>query len=92
MFKLSEVFGYIVSLTLVTYYVIFRDWISSNVIASAIAISSLKIIEVPSLKVATLLLGSAFFYDIFWVFISPLFFKHSVPIPHHIFIIFIGHE
>lgn len=31
-------------------------------------------------QVAAALLGMAFFYDIFWVFISPLFFKKSVMI------------
>ena len=36
--------------------------------------------QINSLKVATALLSAAFFYDIFWVFLSPLIFKESVMI------------
>jgi signal peptide peptidase-like protein 2B len=37
-----------------------------------------KIIEVDSLRTATVLLTLAFFYDIFWVFYSNIFFGESV--------------
>jgi hypothetical protein len=37
-----------------------------------------KIIRIPSYKVAFILLGLAFFYDIFWVFFSDYFFGKSV--------------
>jgi signal peptide peptidase-like 2B len=38
----------------------------------------LQVIKLPNLKIASLLLSLAFFYDIFFVFISPLFFEESV--------------
>ncbi|ETO11138.1 hypothetical protein RFI_26237 [Reticulomyxa filosa] len=37
-----------------------------------------KTLQLPNLKIASILLGTAFFYDIFWVFISPFFFSKSV--------------
>lgn len=37
-----------------------------------------KLIEVDSLRTATILLTLAFFYDIFWVFYSHIFFGESV--------------
>ncbi|KAL2900804.1 Signal peptide peptidase-like 2 [Bienertia sinuspersici] len=38
----------------------------------------LQIIRLPNIKVATVLLSCAFFYDIFWVFISKIIFQQSV--------------
>lgn len=35
-------------------------------------------IRLPNIKVATVLLGCAFFYDIFWVFVSKSIFQQSV--------------
>ncbi|XP_073030379.1 signal peptide peptidase-like 4 isoform X1 [Primulina eburnea] len=46
----------------------------------ALIITVLQIIRVPNLKVGTVLLGCAFMYDIFWVFISKWFFHKSVMI------------
>ncbi|PPD81432.1 hypothetical protein GOBAR_DD21639 [Gossypium barbadense] len=43
-------------------------------------INVLQLARLPNIKVATVLLCLAFFYDIFWVFISPLIFQQSVMI------------
>jgi signal peptide peptidase-like protein 2B len=43
-------------------------------------INVLQVARLPNIRVATILLCCAFFYDIFWVFISPLIFKQSVMI------------
>ncbi|KAL5054041.1 hypothetical protein RYX36_034723, partial [Vicia faba] len=43
-------------------------------------ITVLQLAQLPNIKVATVLLSSAFAYDIFWVFISPLIFHESVMI------------
>jgi hypothetical protein len=40
----------------------------------------LQIVRLPNIKVSTVLLSCAFFYDIFWVFVSPLIFQESVMI------------
>ncbi|KAI8026317.1 Signal peptide peptidase-like 4 [Camellia lanceoleosa] len=46
----------------------------------ALIITVLQIIRVPNLKVGTVLLSCAFLYDIFWVFVSKLWFQESVMI------------
>ncbi|XP_064951071.1 signal peptide peptidase-like 2 isoform X3 [Musa acuminata AAA Group] len=43
-------------------------------------ITVLQVLELPNIKVASILLCCAFFYDIFWVFLSPLIFHQSVMI------------
>ncbi|KAK1267650.1 Signal peptide peptidase-like 4 [Acorus gramineus] len=46
----------------------------------ALIVTVLQIVRVTNLKVGTVLLGCAFMYDIFWVFISKLWFHESVMI------------
>ena len=50
-------------------------WIMQDIMGCCICITFLGVIKVNSLKVATTLLGVAFFYDIFFVFITPLIFS-----------------
>ncbi|ESO85086.1 hypothetical protein LOTGIDRAFT_131099, partial [Lottia gigantea] len=50
-------------------------WILQNILGTAFCINMLKTIRLPNLKVCTLLLVLLFFYDIFFVFITPLFTK-----------------
>jgi Signal peptide peptidase len=59
----------------ITFY-----WVMQDVFGAAMCISFLAVIKLNSLKVAASLLIMAFFYDIFMVFISPLFFGKSVMI------------
>ena len=39
------------------------------------SVNMLKVLRLPSLKICTCLLSALFFYDIFFVFITPLFMK-----------------
>jgi len=55
-------------------------WIGQDILGIALMITVLQIIRVPNLKVGTVLLSCAFLYDIFWVFVSKLWFKESVMI------------
>ncbi|KAJ7567793.1 hypothetical protein O6H91_01G007200 [Diphasiastrum complanatum] len=55
-------------------------WIAQNTLGIALIITVLQIVRLPNIKVSTVLLSCAFFYDIFWVFISPFIFKESVMI------------
>ncbi|MCO5551840.1 hypothetical protein L7F22_005344 [Adiantum nelumboides] len=56
----------------------FYAWAIQDVFGIAFMITVLQMIRLPEIKVATVLLSCAFFYDIFWVFISPLIFHESV--------------
>ncbi|XP_071709686.1 signal peptide peptidase-like 4 [Rutidosis leptorrhynchoides] len=55
-------------------------WIGQDILGIALIITVIQIIRVPNLKVGTVLLSCAFFYDIFWVFVSKWWFHESVMI------------
>ncbi|XP_009592078.1 signal peptide peptidase-like 4 isoform X1 [Nicotiana tomentosiformis] len=55
-------------------------WIGQDILGIVLIITVLQIIRVPNLKVGTVLLTCAFFYDIFWVFVSKWLFHKSVMI------------
>lgn len=55
-------------------------WIGQDILGIALILTVLQIVRVPNLKVGTILLSCAFFYDIFWVFISKSMFHESVMI------------
>eukprot|EP00526_Cylindrotheca_closterium_P006810 CAMPEP_0113619368 /NCGR_PEP_ID=MMETSP0017_2-20120614/9832_1 /TAXON_ID=2856 /ORGANISM="Cylindrotheca closterium" /LENGTH=722 /DNA_ID=CAMNT_0000528937 /DNA_START=208 /DNA_END=2375 /DNA_ORIENTATION=- /assembly_acc=CAM_ASM_000147 len=50
-------------------------WVTQDVFGACMCIVFLSIIELNSIQVATILLIVAFFYDIFFVFITPYLFK-----------------
>ncbi|CAK8540517.1 unnamed protein product [Lathyrus sativus] len=56
------------------------SWIGQDILGICLMITVLQLAQLPNIKVATVLLSSAFAYDIFWVFISPLIFNESVMI------------
>ncbi|TYJ14945.1 hypothetical protein E1A91_A10G152100v1 [Gossypium mustelinum] len=56
------------------------SWVGQNILGICMMINVLQLARLPNIKVATVLLCLAFFYDIFWVFISPLIFQQSVMI------------
>lgn len=50
-------------------------WITQNIFGACMCIMFLKVIRLNSIHVASILLIVAFFYDIFFVFITPLLFR-----------------
>ncbi|CAD8146449.1 unnamed protein product [Paramecium pentaurelia] len=76
--NLQRFISYFISFLIVFSYFYTKHWIINNLIAFLITLLMFKIIEIDSFKTSTLLLSLAFFYDIFWVFISPVFFGTSV--------------
>ncbi|KAL8153544.1 hypothetical protein V2J09_011304 [Rumex salicifolius] len=56
------------------------SWIGQDILGICFMITVLQTIRLSSIKVAAALLCSAFVYDIFWTFISPLIFHASVMI------------
>ncbi|GJW64949.1 signal peptide peptidase-like protein 3 [Tanacetum coccineum] len=56
------------------------SWVGQDILGICLIIAVLQLARLPNIKVATVLLSCAFLYDIFWVFISPVFFHDSVMI------------
>ena len=50
-------------------------WVTQDIMGACMCIMFLSIIKINSMRVASILLLVAFFYDIFFVFITPLLFK-----------------
>jgi hypothetical protein len=53
-------------------------WILQDFLGMSVCIMFLMTVRLPNLQAASTLLGLAFFYDVFFVFISPYFFSSSV--------------
>lgn len=81
-FNLSDVLGFIpAALLSLSWYVCRKHdyaWMLQNIMCVGLLMQLQRTIRMTNLRIATILLGTAFFYDIFWVFLSPLFFASSV--------------
>ncbi|GJM87404.1 hypothetical protein PR202_ga03354 [Eleusine coracana subsp. coracana] len=55
-------------------------WIGQDILGITLIITVIQIVRIPNLKVGSALLSCAFLYDIFWVFISKMWFHESVMI------------
>ena len=79
---LSELASLPIAVIAVVWWVVNRNepnsWILGNLLGISLMLLCLRVLTVQSIKVATALLMLAFCYDIFWVFLSPLFFGSSV--------------
>jgi signal peptide peptidase-like protein 2B len=53
-------------------------WVLQDLLGICLLLSIQRNLRLPNIKVATILLCLAFFYDIFWVFCSSYFFQESV--------------
>ena len=52
-------------------------WVVQNVMGASVSIAFLGVIRVSNIKIATILLVAVFIYDIFMVFLTPLFTKEG---------------
>lgn len=66
---IGSVFGIVIS---VSWYIT-HNWMLNNILAILLAITFLKTLRLTTMLPGLLLLGLLFFYDIFWVFLSPYF-------------------
>jgi len=53
-------------------------WVLQNLMGAALCVRMQELIKLPNLRVATYLLCAFFFYDVFFVFITPYIFQKSV--------------
>lgn len=60
------------------FYLFTRNWLLNNVIGTGLVVVMLRTFHLPNMFIGTLLLGLAFFYDVFWVFFSDRIFGTSV--------------
>eukprot|EP00808_Paulinella_micropora_P012081 g51828.t1 len=70
------------AIALVVWWLIVRNekyaWLLQDLLSVCLLLLLQRQLRLPNIKVSTVLLLAAFFYDIFWVFLSPLLFEKSV--------------
>lgn len=81
----SDAIAELIGGVLAVSFLIYRNnasygWLLQDTIAIMLLLTIQRTLRLPNLKVGTLLLVCTFFFDIFWVFLSPLIFKKSVMI------------
>lgn len=82
---MSDGMAEVVGVVLAVAFLVYRNndafgWILQDTIAVMLLLTIQRTMRLPNLKVGTMLLVCTFFFDIFWVFLSPLIFKKSVMI------------
>lgn len=70
---MASLIGTFVGLLLAGTWYFTGSWLLNNILAFFLALTFLKTLRLTSLTPGLVLLGLLFFYDIFWVFISPYF-------------------
>lgn len=70
---IASIIGTIIGLALSIAWLVTKNWMLNNVLGLILSITFLKTVKLGSLIPGLLLLSLLFFYDIFWVFISPVF-------------------
>ncbi|TIA93565.1 hypothetical protein E3P99_00041 [Wallemia hederae] len=72
-FTASSIAFLVVSLALSFAYLLFdRPWYLNNFLGLSFAWTGIKLLELDSLKTGAILLSGLFFYDVFWVFFTPV--------------------
>eukprot|EP00930_Biecheleria_cincta_P062615 TRINITY_DN48076_c0_g1_i1.p1 TRINITY_DN48076_c0_g1~~TRINITY_DN48076_c0_g1_i1.p1 ORF type:complete len:530 (-),score=91.71 TRINITY_DN48076_c0_g1_i1:91-1638(-) len=78
----AELIAAVPAVILVTCWVTLRNtmygWPFQDIIGAGFLCWMQRTLRLPNMKIASILLTAMFFFDIFWVFISPLIFTKSV--------------
>eukprot|EP01134_Creolimax_fragrantissima_P006020 CFRG6020T1 len=64
--------GIVCSIPIAIWYVYGKHWIANNLLAIAFSVNAIEMLLMDSYMVGAILLGGLFFYDIFWVFGTPV--------------------
>ncbi|KAI8362640.1 signal peptide peptidase-domain-containing protein [Blakeslea trispora] len=60
------------SVGLTVYYSYTKNWIASNIFGLSFSVNAIQLLSLDSFKTGIILLSGLFFYDIFWVFYTPV--------------------
>jgi len=69
----AAIIGTLVGIVLSLSWYFTHNWLLNNLLAVLLALTFLKTIRLTTMIPGMVLLGLLFFYDIFWVFITPYF-------------------
>ncbi|KAH7314699.1 hypothetical protein KP509_21G016600 [Ceratopteris richardii] len=70
--SIAEIIAGVPATGFCSWYVIKKHWLANNVLGLAFAIEGIELLSLGSFKIGAILLVGLFFYDIFWVFFTPV--------------------
>merc|ERR1719419_1206820 len=80
-FSASDFLGFVPAAMLTTAFCVFRlsdwGWILQNIMCLGLLLVLQRSVRISTMRIAAILLTTAFVYDVFWVFLSPMFFESS---------------
>lgn len=71
--SIASIIGTLGGIAITISWYLTKNWILNNILGLVLATTFLKTIKLSKLMPGVVLLSLLFFYDIFWVFISPAF-------------------
>ncbi|XP_074573154.1 signal peptide peptidase 2-like [Curcuma longa] len=71
-FTRSQVVASIPGTFFCVWYALKKHWLANNILGIAFCIQGIEMLSLGSFKTGAILLGGLFFYDIFWVFFTPV--------------------
>ncbi|KAK1372763.1 Signal peptide peptidase [Heracleum sosnowskyi] len=71
-FTRSQIIAAIPGTFFCAWYVSQKHWLANNFLGLAFCIQGIEMLSLGSFKTGAILLGGLFFYDIFWVFFTPV--------------------
>jgi hypothetical protein len=71
--SIASLIGTAVGIVLSLSWYFTHNWVLNNILAILLALTFLKTLRLTTMVPGLVLLGLLFFYDIFWVFLSPMF-------------------
>lgn len=69
----ASIIGFAIGFILSVCWFFTHNWLLNNILATFLSLTFLKTLRLTTLIPGLTLLGLLFFYDIFWVFLSPYF-------------------
>ncbi|CAM6121236.1 unnamed protein product [Calypogeia fissa] len=71
-FTKSQIIAGIPGTFFCVWYVLKKHWLANNTLGLAFSIQGIEMLSLGSFKIGAILLAGLFFYDIFWVFFTPV--------------------
>ncbi|KAG6493023.1 hypothetical protein ZIOFF_047996 [Zingiber officinale] len=71
-FTISQVVASIPGTLFCVWYALKKHWLANNILGIAFCIQGIEMLSLGSFKTGAILLVGLFFYDIFWVFFTPV--------------------
>lgn len=69
---LAELIASAISTAFCLWYFFKKHWLANNVLGLAFAVQGIENLSIGSVTTGVILLSGLFFYDIFWVFFTPV--------------------